>query len=357
MYQPQNYLQSLGTAGHRATSSYNYMPQYTPGNYYDPSQSHHRHTRSFYSTYHPSGPPQAPQPQYMAPPPPPVQAPPMYQEQPSNGGINSVLEYDLNNMATFLSWCTYGMLKQDKTPTKEFENLIVSVLFATRLPKSTIIIALEYMNQRFSNKNFGDLLEQEIFTKLIVSLVLGNKFNDDNTFTNRSWCGATGLQIEVINKEEKEWLKEVNWQLNVVNFETNIKTLEECWKTWLEKYSGNSKYNSPAVPQNYSPYTPHATYQPTSIPSSPVYHEPSYSYGYTSSPITSSPIKYAHESIWSSSNPAAKKSNNNIWTYTPSYQYVPNHGPVFAEPTNNYFGASNFVGYTNPYYNYNTASC
>jgi hypothetical protein len=123
----------------------------------------------------------------------------------------------------------------------------------------------------------------------------------------------------------------------VVNFETNIKMLEECWlEDLVGELQWKLKVQLPAVPQNYSPYTPQATYQPTSIPSSPVYHEPSYSYGYASSPITSSPIKHAHESIWSSSNPAAKNSNNNIWTYTPSYQYVPNNGPVFAEPTNNY---------------------
>lgn len=359
MYQSQNYYQSLGTAGHRATSSYNYMPQYTPGDYYNAPQSQHGHSRSFYSNYQPCGVPQAPQQQFMAPPQmgavPPLQAPapaPIAQDQPSNGGINSVLEYDLNSMSTFISWCTYGMLKQDKSPSKEFENLVVSVLFATRLPKSTIIIALEYMNQRFSNKNFGDLKEQEIFTRLIVSLVLGNKFNDDNTFTNRSWCGATGLQIEVINKEEKEWLSEINWQLNVVNFESNIRTMEECWKTWLEKYSTNSNYNSPTVPQNYSPYTPN-TYQSSSIPSSPNYHEPSYSYGYTS-PTASSPTKYSHDSIWA--NTSSTKQNNNIWSYTPTYQYVPNNS-MFPDPVNNYFGSSNFVGYANPYYNYNMASC
>lgn len=354
MYQAQNYYQSLGTAGHRATSSYNYIPQYTPANYYNPAQAHHKHTGSFYANYQPSGAAQAQQQQYMAPP---VQAAapaPIYQEQPTNGGINSVLEYDLNNMATFLSWCTYGMLKQDKTPSKEFENFIVSVLFATRLPKSTIIIALEYMNQRFSSKNFGTLLELEIFTKLIVSLVLGNKFNDDNTFTNKSWCGATGLQIDVLNREEREWLDEVNWQLNVINFESNIKTLEECWKTWLEKYT-KSNYSSPVIPQNYSPYTPSSTYQAASIPSSPIYNEPSYSYGYTSSPITSSPIKYAHESIWANNSTANK--NNNIWSYTPTYQYVPNNNSMFPDPVNHYFGSSNFVGYANPYYNYNTASC
>ena len=146
-------------------------------------------------------------------------------------------------MSSFLGWCAFGMLKQtNRTPSKDFEKLISSVLFATRLPKSTIIIALEYMNQRFSSATTSvelkpTLSEHEIFNYLVVSLVLANKFNDDNTFTNKSWCGATGLQLSSVNQAEKEWLDDVKWSLSVVSFESNIITLEECWKTWVEKYS------------------------------------------------------------------------------------------------------------------------
>lgn len=339
MYQTRNYYnQNLGTAGHRATSSYSYMPQYTPNNYYNqnpirpvyhPSYQQHMKSASFgmQNQFGDLG-------HHFIP-----QAPPPLPQQPQvNGGINSVLEYDINHMSTFLSWCAFGMLKQNRNPSKEFENLIISVLFATRLPKSTIIIALEYMNQRFSSKFLGNIQENEIFMKLIVALILGNKFNDDNTFTNKSWSGATALNLETLNNEESEWLREVKWQLNVVNFESNIQTLEECWKTWLDKYTV----------QPVQPVSPTNTYQPqsySSIPSSPIYS------AYQSSPILSSPVRYTHESIWSDA-PA----NPNIWSYTPSYQYVLDAtSKTPRELLNQYNMANNFVGYTNPYYCFNMA--
>ena len=406
MYQ-NYYQQNLGTAGHRATSSYNYMPQYaTPNNYFQPT---HLHSRSFYSGYQaPSMPYQMPHKQVplgmqaqqshgmhqqplVAQPIPHVPAP---QDPLVNGGINSVLEYDLNNMSTFLSWCAFGMLKQQKTPTKDFENLVVSVLFATRLPKSTIVIALEYMNQRFStNKEITsqELTENEIFVYLIVALLLANKFNDDNTFTNKSWCGATGLQLPMLNKFEKDWLQECKWSLNVVNFESNILTLEECWKTWVEKYGkspvsdhtsimsspcsidSNAGYSyalsSPTVPYQQPAPIYHQPY--SSIPSSPVYNSGSQNtYYYPSSSPVTSPLR--DSSIWQQQG----KKNSNMWNYTPLYQGSSNfnndpaiqyigtsvnhqqlqhHAPHPNMMAPHHLPPSNFVGYSNPYFNYNMA--
>lgn len=369
MYQSQ-YHQNLGTGGHRATSSFNYLSQYS----FHPDQSHQAVPVPSTHYLPPPSSNMLPQPQPMIqptmvgvlppPPPPPLHAqlpnyPYMmpqahhvqYQHQPqpqpqqnqqhqeAAGGINPVLEYDLNTMSTFLSWCAFGMLKQRRNPTKDFENLVNSVLFATRLPKSTIVISLEYMNQRFSGNSIEELSESDIFVKLITGLILGNKFNDDNTFTNKSWCGATGLNVEILNKEEQQWLKDVNWQLNVVNFESNILTLEECWKTWLDKYCAGQEDASPV---NNS----------MAIPSSPISpgYSPNYYSNYGSSPV-SSPIKYSHDSIWSTNN------NSNIWSYAPNYQFSPHHNPNPPVHQPIQYLNSNFVGYTNPYYTFNMASC
>ncbi|KAK6198084.1 cyclin-like protein [Scheffersomyces amazonensis] len=356
------------TFHHRSNSSFGFMQQQQQPNHYSTPPSGYfssgsipaplglKHSRSFYNTNNTQQQPTQIQPVqayngFIAPTmghmvmpiaPPNVIAPPQPQgiqpappaDEQVNGGINSVLEYDLNTMACFLSWCSFGMLKQRRNPTKEFESLIVSVLFATRLPKSTIIIALEYMNQRFSSHSdlsLGGsgkkLTEQEIFVNLIVSLILANKFNDDNTFTNKSWCGATGLQLQVLNKEEKDWLDECKWSLNVVNFESNIITLEECWTTWLDKYGNNQDaIETPAVPSttlapskinniiSSSPasihqqyYHPHHQYNSSlsskmsnsysSIPSSPIYSD-TYYYPSSSSPSITPPTKYNEGSLW-----------------------------------------------------------
>lgn len=402
MYQAQNYYQpNLGVAGHRS------------GNY----MLYQHRPNPFYSTYQ--------QPVYDYPPfeahhpanaaipviPAPVEA-----TQPVNGGINSVLQYDLNTMSTFLSWCAFGMLKQTRNPTAEFEGFVVSVLFATRLPKSTIIIALEYMNQRFSsNPEITDksLTEHEIFIYLIVALILANKFNDDNTFTNKSWSGATSLPLAMLNSCEMKWLEECKWSLNVVKFESNILTLEQCWKTWLEKYdkseaeveapvnknsatspiryqsgynSSPGYRNSPGYLINRSPsYAGYPTSSPAgySIPSSPVRFAqsvPDNAYYYPVSPaLVSSPISYDNSNIW------AENPNNNIWNNAPyprnvthsfnndpAVQYVGSEKPYYKSqyrqllpqgyqyptpPTIQPPYANGYTGYVNPGYSYNMAMC
>ncbi|CAN3474448.1 hypothetical protein DICA0_B00892 [Diutina catenulata] len=257
---------------------------------------------------------------------------------PPAGGINSVLEYDLHKMATFVSWCAFGMLKSHRSPSPEFENLMVSVLFATRLPRSTIIIGLEYMNQRFyagsAQGGAGDhLSDHDVFTYLVVALVLANKFNDDNTFTNKSWCGATGVALAQLNQQEAAWLAHCKWNLNVVNFEQNIVTLEDCWRTWLDKCD--------AVPVSVpvSPFAPKYAQLPPVAPATPV--TPSYS-SFTYSSPTAYP-SYSHYPNYSyvpaPSNPYA----------APTYQYSsPHHyqSPVF-DPVIQY--AQKTVNH-NPYY-------
>lgn len=346
MYQPQNYYyHNLGVAGHRATSSYSQPFQNRPyyGSYDHPP-------------YHIQNLPLPPANSnnvlqyYLRPALPANQQPGNQQKYPHqqqnqsvNGGISSVLQYDLNNMSSFLSWCAFGMLKQSKNPSADFESLVVSVLFATRLPNSTIIIALEYMNQRFSSNEeitSQNLNEQEIFVYLIVALILANKFNDDNTFTNKSWSGATGLDLMMLNKYERTWLEEAKWSLNVVSFEANILTLEQCWKTWLEKYdrsgaqsnseqgygaldthdqvpspvSAYTHATSSPIPASYYPQVsqPMSSYYPvSSIPSSPIYGKGVGANYFQSSPsMTSSPLQSDSGSFWRND---VQRSNSNIW--------------------------------------------
>lgn len=342
MYQP---YYPIGTAGHRASSLFSYHPQ---AGYYG---NQALPVSSFAAPVAP--PPYVAQPHYGGPVVAPVPAPAPAAQ--TSGGINAVLEYEPQNMSAFLCWCAFGMLNQNRSPTKEFELVMVSILYATRLPESTIVIALEYLNQRFSTAQLGHLSELDIFVKVVVALVLANKFNDDNTFTNRSWCGATGLKIELLNAEEASWLKEVNWQLNVVKFQPNIKTLEECWKTWLAKYSRLPA--TPAASTNYcsSSLSPESLRDYSSIPSSPVYESSVSSMYSSTSPGASSPIKFSLD--WSvplmpqphySMRPGAyvPYPHQSIWSQSPSqYQYMP--------PVND----AGYYGYANPYYHCSMASC
>ena len=325
----------IGTAGHRASSLFSYAPYASYGN--APYVQNSTMANSLASPFHkPSvySRPQAPVPQ-----PAPEQV---------NGGINAVLEYDTQNMSAFLCWCAFGMLGQTRNPSKEFENVVVSILHATRLPKSTLIIALEYLNQRFSNSPSGPMSELDIFLKVVIALVLANKFNDDNTFTNRSWSGATGLKIEQINAEERLWLQAVSWQLNVVHFQPNIHTLEECWRTWMEKFACAPVSPPVSTPPSYSAsVSPSQAYNYSSVPSSPAYDVAN-----ESSPINftydwSAPRNYMAQPIQYNvrANPYVPVQQS-IWSYTPNqYQYVPQ------------VSEQNYYGYANPYYNCSVATC
>lgn len=267
----------------------------------------------------------------------------------ATGGITAVMEYKPATMASFLSWCVYGMLKQGRAATAEFEQAIVSILHATRLPKSTIIIALEYVNQRFGTSEVKVLADNEVFLTIVVSLVLANKFNDDNTFTNRSWSGATGLQIEMINKEEASWLEAVGWNLNIVPFRANIECLDECWNTWLNRYSNEKMYSSSsAYTSAYAPaYTP--SYGSAYTPSSPTYDYGFNQSSISSSPVASSPAKYNYD--WQNSQYnwghgfANMYSQPLIWAHNPAS--TSQYGSDFAS-----YG----YGVPNTYYNC-MASC
>lgn len=184
-------------------------------------------------TYYPLPYYQSYAPGYYAPPP--VAVPPQ-PSTPVSGGVSLVLDYDLEQMTRFVLWVAYGLMGKHNTPSSKFELQVRLVLGATRLPKTTIVLLLMYLNQRFPNAGKSALqpvLSDGVFVYLCVALVLGNKFNDDHTFTNKLWASATGLPVELLNKEERVWLAKVCWHLNNTS---GFDTLDQCWSVWCRKY-------------------------------------------------------------------------------------------------------------------------
>ncbi|OBA24187.1 hypothetical protein METBIDRAFT_10347 [Metschnikowia bicuspidata var. bicuspidata NRRL YB-4993] len=323
----------IGTSGHRASALMGFVPYH---NYGAPAYGNP-------ANYAPA--PMAPVAAQYAPAPAPAfdgqsRAPAHV------GGISAVLDYDAARMAAFMCWCTFGMLGQARTPTPQLEASVVSILHATRLPKLTIVIALEYINQRYAACAHLSMPELDVFVKLVVALVLANKFNDDNTFTNKSWFGASGVKVAVLNALEREWLAAVNWNLNVVHFQSNIETLEECWVSWSHKQAHQPCYfaQPPSAPasDNYGSFS--------SVPSSPLYDSASVSsmYGY-SLPVSASPAKFSQD--WGVPGPqnfhylrpgqyTSYAPQPSIWAYPPTT--YPSMPPLMD---------SAYAGLSNPYYN------
>lgn len=226
-----------------------------------------------------------------------------------NGGVASVLDYDLDQMVKFLSWVTFGLVRKSLSPSLAFQKSINSVLSATRLPKSTLLLAINYLSNKMdddlsvssSSSAYINYNEDEIFKILITALILSNKFNDDKTFRNKSWSDATNLPLFEINKLERSWLMDCNYEL----FKTNsFSMVESCWNTWCIKNIqsidntssvGNANANANAnanvnnIHHNYNPPATFAT-NPLIAPLTPISTNPS-------SPVNPSCCYYDNNTI------------------------------------------------------------
>ncbi|CDK24616.1 unnamed protein product [Kuraishia capsulata CBS 1993] len=205
-----------------------------------------------------------------------LQQPPHAPQQAENtsnvGGVAAVLEYDMDQMTRFVCWLSYGLMKRTDTPSASFNTLVKHVLSAIRLPRSTIILALIYLSHRMEGETEGVTDDGLVFQNLTIALVLSNKFHNDNTFTNKSWSDATGLNVRLINQLEREWLAKIGWKLH---HEEGYQCLEDCWKTWCEKFSPRQG-TIPSSPSTNSLFSERSQFTPVHTPvSSPWFEETS----------------------------------------------------------------------------------
>ncbi|KAL6454309.1 mug80 Meiotically up-regulated gene 80 protein [Candida maltosa Xu316] len=217
-------------------------------------------------------------------------------------------------MSNFISWVAFGVLKQARQPSSLFSEKVSSVLQATRLPMGTILTALEYVNQRFSAKpiinNTMILSEEVTFHVLIVGFILANKIMDDSTFTNKSWEQASGLDLNLLNKLERDWLEEVKFNLSPTNFENNIAILQECYYTWLSRFSSTPVATNATVVGGGDSY-----YSYSSSPVAEVYQNP-VDYGY---------YNYTNSNNYNQNYNYQPYNYQNYYnTYQPPQMFVPN---------------------------------
>ncbi|CAN6642615.1 hypothetical protein TRVA0_019S01398 [Trichomonascus vanleenenianus] len=207
-------------------------------------------------------------PQYhqMPPPPPqytaynPVAAPqqprrhqPQAQPQAAavTGGVSAKLDYEIDEMAKFLATMAYGVMVPNAIYEKQrapasfaaYTKFVNQVLTATRLPRETIILSLVYLSKRWALGAVPDIKSDNdaIYRMLVVSLLLANKFHDDNTFTNKSWFEATGIAVAELTATEKSWLAHIQWSLHLN--ESEMKGWDrwnDCWKLFTSSHKDYS---------------------------------------------------------------------------------------------------------------------
>ncbi|KAF9939497.1 hypothetical protein BGZ67_009428 [Mortierella alpina] len=114
-----------------------------------------------------------------------------------------------------------------------FKKFCLKVLSATQLSSSVILLSLKYIQKLLKNNPSIHGQQGSEFRLFTVSLMLANKFLDDNTFTNKTWSQVTGISVKEINVMEMEFLNQVQFSLFVS--EAEYLDWLHSLETWLKQ--------------------------------------------------------------------------------------------------------------------------
>ncbi|KAI9840380.1 MAG: hypothetical protein M1838_004079 [Thelocarpon superellum] len=173
------------------------------------------------------------------------------------GGVAAFLDYEMEHMSDYVAEMAQGMyelydsklylpdvdmirsVQPSVAVSPAFRKFVVQILSSTRLPSSTILLGLYYLNIRMnmlSAHGRHETSSGQVYRMLTIALLLGSKFLDDNTFQNRSWSEVTSLPVSELNTLEVEWLVAIDWNLHIdPNERHGFMTWREHWQHWRGK--------------------------------------------------------------------------------------------------------------------------
>ncbi|KAM5371254.1 hypothetical protein ACJZ2D_008055 [Fusarium nematophilum] len=143
-------------------------------------------------------------------------------------------------------------------PYDQFRKWVYSVLSTTQVTQNVILLALLFIYRlKMSTPQIKGRAGSE-YRLLTVALMLGNKFLDDNTYTNKTWAEVSCFAVQEIHVMEVEFLS---------NMRYNLVATKAQWEEWLDKLACFHEYYERAVRIPASPIH---------IPSPPskTYHSP-----------------------------------------------------------------------------------
>ncbi|KAI4659991.1 uncharacterized protein J4E78_001473 [Alternaria triticimaculans] len=170
-------------------------------------------------------------------------------------------------------------LVPDAHPTTGFRKWVATILTTTQVAQNVILLALLFIYRlKQTNPTVKGKPGSE-YRLLTVALMLGNKFLDDNTYTNKTWAEVSGISVQEVHIMEVEFLSNMRYSLF---------TSKEKWNEWhgiLGKFgtffdraskipasgavSPVGPQNMLGLPQNFVPSPP--TQQQTSPPTTMMY--------------------------------------------------------------------------------------
>ncbi|KAF8883839.1 cyclin-domain-containing protein [Infundibulicybe gibba] len=99
------------------------------------------------------------------------------------------------------------------TPT--FVQFMQKLLETTQVSQSVIVLSLHYIYRLKERNRFTPAQAGSEFRIAVAGLMMANKFLDDNTYTNKTWSEVSGIELEEINRMEREFLLGVDFNLYV----------------------------------------------------------------------------------------------------------------------------------------------
>ncbi|KAI0541839.1 hypothetical protein GGR58DRAFT_510645 [Xylaria digitata] len=140
-------------------------------------------------------------------------------------------------------------------PCPAYKKWVHGILSTTQVTQNVVLLALlfVYRLKKTNPRVHGNPGSE--YRLLTVALMLGNKFLDDNTYTNKTWAEVSGISVKEIHVMEVEFLS---------NMRYGLLTSKEHWQEWLRKLACYQNYcerarteeaarQAQAVPTHLSP--------------------------------------------------------------------------------------------------------
>lgn len=159
-------------------------------------------------------------------------------------------------------------LNPDAIPSIGFRKWVTTILSTTQVGKNVILLALMFIHRlKKFNRSVSGKKGSE-FRLLTIALMLGNKFLDDNTYTNKTWAEVSGISVNEIHIMEVEFLSNMRYELYAS---------EAQWKEWKVKLGKFGSFYEKALrfasSRTTSPTTPVTQTIPHKLPSPPSHHK------------------------------------------------------------------------------------
>lgn len=118
-------------------------------------------------------------------------------------------------------------------PCPAYKKWVHSILSTTQVTQNVVLLALlfVYRLKKTNPRVHGNPGSE--YRLLTVALMLGNKFLDDNTYTNKTWAEVSGISVKEIHVMEVEFLS---------NMRYGLLTSKEQWQAWLQKLACYHRY-------------------------------------------------------------------------------------------------------------------